>query len=84
MTAFNRVVRSLAERGYFPARVRVAMDSTGEEVVPSFEGAGVVSKDVKVQSKARRPRKMKVSVRGFKLWYVMDVATGLPLAMIPV
>ena len=82
VTAFNLVVRSLVQRGYFSARVRVAMDSTGEEVVPSFEGAGVVSKDVKVQSKARRPRKMKVSVRGFKLWYVMDVETGLPLAMI--
>lgn len=80
--AFNAVIRALAQRGYFPVRVCVAMDSTGEEVVPSFQGAGVVSKEVKIQSKARRPRKMKVSVRGFKLWYVMDVQTGLPLAMV--
>ena len=80
-SAFNAVIGVLAERGYFPARVRVAVDSTGEEVVPSFNGAGVVRKEVKVQSKARRPRKIKVSVRGFKLWYVMDVETGLPVAM---
>ena len=80
--AFNLIVSVLAQRGYFSARLRVAMDSTGEEVVPTFKGAGVVRKEVKVQSKARRPRKMKVSVRGFKLWYVMDVETGLPLAMV--
>lgn len=81
VTAFNLVVRALVKGGYFPSHVRVAMDSTGEEVVPSFEGAGLVRKDVKVESKARRPQKMKVSVLGFKLWYVMDVETGLPLAM---
>jgi hypothetical protein len=80
--AFNLIVSVLAQRGYFAGRLRVAMDSTGEEVVPTFKGAGVVRKDVKVQSKARRPRKLKVSVCGFKLWYVMDVETGLPLAMV--
>ncbi|MDP3983770.1 MAG: transposase, partial [Acidimicrobiia bacterium] len=80
-TAFNAVIRALAQRSYFAAQVRVAMDSTGEEVVSSFQDAGVVRKEVKVQSKARRPRKLKVSVRGFKLWYVMDIETGLPLAM---
>ncbi len=80
-TAFNAVVRALARRGYFPKEVRTSLDSTGEEVVPSFAGAGVVRKKVKVQSKARRPRQVEVSVRGFKLWYLMEVETGLPLAM---
>ena len=78
---FNAVVRALAARGYFPATVRVAMDSTAEEVVPSFDGAGRVRKKVKAHSKARRPRQIEVTVLGFKVWYVMEVETGLPLAM---
>ena len=36
---------------------------------------------VKVHSKARRPRQVEVSVRGFKIWSLMEVQTGLPLAM---
>jgi hypothetical protein len=78
---FNAVLRRLAQRGYFAPQVRGVLDSTGLEVVPSFPDAGVVRKEVKVESKARRPRKLEVSVRGFKVWYLMDVATGLPLAM---
>lgn len=81
VATFNAVVRALAERGYFSKEVRMSLDSTGEEVVPSFEDAGVVRKKVKVESKARRPRQVEVSVRGFKVWYVMEVETGLPLAM---
>jgi hypothetical protein len=81
VAAFNGVVRALAQRGYFPVEVRMSLDSTGEEVVPSFEEAGVVRKKVKVESKARRPRQVEVSVRGFKVWYVMEIETGLPLAM---
>ena len=77
---FNAVVRALARRGLFPKEVRGSLDSTGEEVVPTFEGAGKVRKKVKAQSRARRPRQVEVSVRGFKLWYLMEVETGLPLA----
>jgi len=80
-TAFNAVVRRLAEKGYFAKRLRTSLDTTGEEVVPSFEGAGVVRKKVKVITKARRPRQVEVLIRGFKLWYLMDVETGFPLAM---
>lgn len=78
---FNAVIRCLAHRGYFAPQVRGVLDSTGLEVVPSFPAAGVVRKEVKVESKARRPRKLEVSVRGFKVWYLMDVATGIPLAL---
>jgi hypothetical protein len=81
VTVFNAVVRALARRGYFPKQVRTSLDSTGAEVVPSFSEAGVVRKKVKVQSKARRPRQVEVSVRGFKIWYLMEVESGLPLAM---
>ena len=77
---FNTVVRALASRGLFAKDVRGSLDSTGEEVVPSFEGAGRVRKKVKAQSRARRPRQVEVSVLGFKLWYLMEVETGLPLA----
>lgn len=35
---------------------------------------------MKAQSRARRPRQVEVSVFGFKLWYLMEVETGLPLA----
>jgi len=77
---FNAVVRALARRKLFPKEVRGSLDSTSEEVVPSFKGAGVVRKKVKVQSRARRPRQVEVTIRGFKLWYLMEVETGLPLA----
>lgn len=78
---FNACVRVLAQNGYFPERVRTSIDSTGEEVVPSFEGGGRVRKKVKVTSKARRPRQVEVIVHGLKVWYLMEVTTGLPLAM---
>jgi hypothetical protein len=77
----NTVVAQLAKRGYFGRRVRACLDSTPQEVPPSFEGAGVVKKKVKVQSKASKPKALEVSVSGFKTWYVMDVATGIPLAL---
>jgi hypothetical protein len=81
VTFFNAVVRALARRGFFPKQLRTSLDSTGAEVVPTFADAGVVKKKVKVQSKARRPRQVEVSVRGFKIWFLMEVETGLPLAM---
>ena len=77
----NTVVAQLAKRGYFGRRVRACLDSTPQEVPPSFEGAGVVKKKVKVKSKAKKPKAMEVSVHGFKTWYVMDVTTGIPLAL---
>jgi len=40
-----------------------------------------VRKKVEVRTKARRPRKVEVTIRGFKVWYLMDVETGLPMAM---
>ena len=49
------------------------------EVVPSFEGQAV-GKKVNVETKARRPRQVEVTVRGFKVWYLMDIETGLPLS----
>jgi len=78
--ALNAVIRRLAELGYFESRVKTVLDSTDEEVSPSFEGAGMVSKKVKVKTKARRPKKVKVTLLGFKVWYLMDVKTALPLA----
>ena len=81
MAMFNAVVRALARRGFYPKLLRTSLDSTGAEAVPSFAEAGVVKKKVKVQSKARRPRQLEVSVRGFKIWLLMEVETGLPLAM---
>ncbi len=81
VTFFNAVARALARRGFFPKLLRTSLDSTGAEVVPSFAEAGKVKKKVKVQSKARRPRQVEVSVRGFKIWFLMEAETGLPLAM---
>jgi len=81
LAMFNATVRSLARRGLYPKLLRASLDSTGAEVVPSFADAGVVKKKVKVQSKDRRPRQVEVAVRGFKVWFLMEVETGLPLAM---
>jgi hypothetical protein len=78
--ALNAVVRRLAELGYFEPRLRTVTDTTDEEAPPSFEGAGKVTKKVKVKTKARRPKKAKVTLLGFKVWYLMDVKTGIPLA----
>jgi len=78
---FNAIVRTLVAKGYYPEEVRGSLDCTGEEVVPTFTGAGKVRKKVVVRTKARRPRKVEVTIRGFKVWYLMEVETGLPLAM---
>ena len=77
---FNAVVRALAKLGLLPKEVHASLDSTCEEVCPSFEGAGRVSKKVKVATKARRPRQVQVSIQGFKAWFLMDTATGIPLS----
>jgi hypothetical protein len=77
---FNAVVRALARQGLFPQEVRASLDSTNEEVPPTFEGAGRVRRKAKVASKARRPKQMEVTVLGFKVWYLMCVVTGLPIA----
>lgn len=81
MALFNTSVRALARRGFLPKKIRASLDSTSEEVVPSFSDAGVVRKKVKVQSKARRPRQVEILVRGFKVWFLMDSETGFPLSM---
>ena len=78
---FNKVVQALAKAGFFSASVRTVLDSTGEEVVPTFTGAGVVRKKVKVKQKVRRPKAVEVHVRGFKVWFLMEVKTGIPVAM---
>ena len=78
---FNGVVRRLAEKGFFPKYIRAALDSTNAEVVPSFPGAGVARRKVKVRSRAHRPRQLEVRLYGFKFWFLMDVETGLPLAL---
>jgi hypothetical protein len=76
---FNGVVRAMVRVGLIPKEVRGALDTTTQEVVETFEGAGEVRKKVKVASRVRRPRQVSVKVRGFKVWYLMDVETGLPL-----
>lgn len=77
---FNAVVRALAGQGLFSQEVRASLDSTNEEVPPTFEGAGRVCRKAKVASKARRPRQVEVTILGFKVWYLMCVETGLPIA----
>ncbi len=77
---FNAVVQALVAKHFVGKKVRAVVDSTMLEVSPSFQGAGTVSRQVKVQSKARRPAKRKVMVRGFKLWVLMDADSRLPLA----
>lgn len=79
-TLFNAVVRALAKLGLLPKQVHASLDSTCEEVCPSFEGAGRVSKKVKVATKARRPKQVQVSIQGFKAWFLMDTTTGIPLS----
>lgn len=77
----NSVVAELAKRRFFERKVRACLDSTSHEVPASFVGAGEVKKKVKLKSKARRPKELEVLVRGFKTWYVMEVETGIPLAV---
>ena len=79
--AMNGLVRAVAMRGLLPRKVLGILDSTGEESVPTCEGAGKVRKKVKVESKARRPRTIEVTVKGFKMWALMDADTGIPLAI---
>jgi hypothetical protein len=62
------------------ARWMTLLGFTSQEVPPTFEGAGRVRRKVKVASKARRPKQVEVTILGFKVWYLMCVVTGLPIA----
>lgn len=78
---FNTAVKRVAGLGILPKKIEGALDSTNIETPPTFEGAGVVRRKVKVISKNRRPRQIETSVHGFKVWILMDTVTGMPLAM---
>jgi hypothetical protein len=41
----------------------------------------LTAESLAVLFKARRPRTVEMQVRGFKVWYLMDVETSIPLAM---
>jgi len=80
-TFFNGAVRRVVTEGYVPRRVEGSLDSTNLEVSPTFEGAGVTRRKVKAKSKNRRPRQVETTIRGFKLWALIDTETCIPLAM---
>lgn len=80
-TFFNGAVRRVVTEGYIPRRVEGSLDSTNLEVSPTFEGAGVTRRKVKAKSKNRRPRQVETTIRGFKLWALIDTETCIPLAM---
>lgn len=71
---FNGIVTAIAKKGFFPGHIRTSVDTTDEEVVPSLEEAGEVKKKTKVATKARRPKKVEVMIRGFKVWVLMEAA----------
>ena len=80
VSTLNNVIRQLALKGYFDSNVSAVLDATDEEVPPSFSDAGVVKKKAKVKTKASRPQQLQTYIRGFKIWFLMDVKTALPLA----
>ena len=77
----NLAIRRMAEKGLLGKRVEGVLDSTNIEVCPTFEGAGVVRRKVKAQSKSRKPKTVEMHIRGFKVWILMDSLTAIPLAV---
>jgi|GEM_PF-2255054 len=77
----NGLVRAVAQARLLPKKILGVLDSTGLESVPSCLGTGAVRKKVKVETKARRPRTVEVTIRGFKVWVLMDAETAIPLAI---
>lgn len=78
---FNEAVRKVAAAGHLPKRIDGSLDTSNLEVSPEFEGAGVTRRKVKAKSKNRRPRQVETTIRGFKVWVLIDTATGIPLGM---
>ena len=77
----NLAIRRVAAKGLLEKRVEGVLDTTNIEVCPTFEGAGVVRRKVKAQSKSRKPKKVEMYIRGFKVWILMDSRTAIPLAV---
>lgn len=77
----NLAIRRVAEKGLIKKKVEGVLDTTNLEVSPTFEGAGVVRRKVKVQTKSRKPRTIEMNIRGFKLWVLMDSCTAIPLGV---
>jgi hypothetical protein len=80
VSLLNEAVRKVAALGVLPKKIDGSLDSTCLEVSPQFEGAGVTRRKVKVHSKNRRPRQVECSIRGFKVWILIDTDTGIPLS----
>lgn len=77
----NLAIRRVAEKGLFKKKVEGVLDTTNLEVSPTFEGAGIVRRKVKAQTKSRKPRTIEMNIRGFKLWVLMDSCTAIPLGV---
>lgn len=80
---FNKVIRILAARSFFPKRVHALLDASEIETTEKCAGCGKVSKDKAPELRLRhgRIRKVAETVFGFKIWVVWDANSKLPLAL---
>lgn len=80
---FNKVIRILSARSFFPKRVHALLDASEIQTTEKCEGCGKVTKEKAPELRLRKGRIRKVveTVFGFKIWVVWDANSKLPLAL---
>ena len=80
---FNKVIRILAARSFFPKRVHSLLDASEIQTTEKCAGCGKVTKEKAPELRLRKGRIRKVveTVFGFKIWVVWDANSKLPLAL---
>src|SRR5881275_1235815 len=79
---FNRMVQLLAGRGWFAGPLLVALDGSQVPTPQSYEGCGKLKRTRKVKVKGQKePVTEEYYLYGWKVLFLIEVQTRLPLAM---
>ncbi len=79
--AYNKIIKILSQKGFFPKKLHLILDTTDMETTPKFPDCGRVSKDRPVRRKGKHHLKQQVDVYGFKLWVIYVASVEIPVAI---
>ena len=77
---FNKVVRILAEQGFFPAAISVVIDPTDIQTTAKWKGCGMAIRKKHIKDKRGKWKEIEIRVYGWKLIMVFYAPTKIPLA----
>lgn len=77
---FNKVVKLLAEQGFFPKLISVIIDPTDLRTTIKWLGCGTVTRKKRIRDKHRKWKEIEFTVYGWKLIVVFYAPLKIPLA----